>query len=148
MPPAPPDELGLRLAIAAERLAGLHGELSGRMAAVEGKLDTLDKALTAHRAEVRPALDAHAAYLARLQAAEDQETAEARARAKTAGTEAATARVEEEAARSRARATALEWALRILVPLLAAALGAGGMYSASTSASTPNPAQDAPGVTP
>ena len=144
MPPTPPDELGLRLAIAAERLAGLHGELSGRMAAVEGKLDTVDKALTAHRAEVRPALDAHAAYLARLQAAEDQETAEARARAKNAGTEAATARVEEEAARSRTRAQVIQ----LIGAILAIGLAAAGGHWIPPALSTSTPAQDAPGVTP
>ena len=81
----------------------------------------------AHHAREEPALAAHHDYLQQLAKSESQAAADAKARTEVAASSAAAARVEEEAARTRARAQTTEWILRILVPLVAAALGAGGM---------------------
>ena len=118
-PDAIPADLALRLVVAVERVS--EGQNETRK--LGERLDRLEQAV----ARLQPAADAHAAYLARLAAEEEQATAEARAKLKAATTEADAARVAEETAKARARTSAMEWAMRIVIPLLTAALGAGGV---------------------
>ena len=134
MPPADRDELGLRLALAAEALAQALPKL-------EGRVETLTRDFAAHRTTVEPFMQAYGTYLQRLTAEEDQATAEARAGLKAAQDRAAAAKAEEEAQRATTRTQVWTWLARVLIPLVAAAAGAGGL--AAYQDSSPS-AQEAP----
>ncbi len=139
MPPRPDDaELGLRLAVAAERLNGQLGLVEQLRADVQ----RLTAELTAHRLQVEPVIAAHGRWLAGL----EREQTEAAAEGVTAAQRADIARKAEAEARAKLRAELLTWAARILIPLALGGAGLGGYYASQPdSAVHAEPAQEASG---
>lgn len=130
MPPdqsSVPADVALRLTLAVERILPEWQRVTDRLAAAETAL-----------AALKPAADAHTAYLARLSDEETRQAATAVAKRRTAEDDAATAKATEEATKAKARTTAMEWVARLMIPLLTAALGGGA------AAWYTRPAQDAP----